>query len=647
MLNDDCTTLKKDFNEGIETITGNKILYWTQSAFYDTSADTVNISAPTAASAWRYIVQSCSVGDTFCISGKGGTNPRLWAFIDASGNVLTRDNINFLIQEKVIITAPANSAYLICNDSSFTTIRSVYNIPLIDTVKDNAINISNNHNSIEHLAVYNASIKKPTAFINKQESGVRFYFDKYGNATIVGSPTTSMVWVSESFLQKEDAKAILTGKPSGMGSKYWIRLAESSDGENFSLISGTNVWNSNDSQLDIYEGKYYRLTFGITNDAIGSTLDLSFKPILYTGGYIIENTLDNEEESSITNIIIPAYVDTMEGHENNIYFDALSANENMESLYFIKGITNGMYRNQYCTKFTPTSDMETWSIRIAVVDKNTAIEKESKQVFFNVNHKLQSNLTKNVLIMGDSLTDADIIPQECYRMLTEDGDCTINRLGTLGSAGSENEGRSSWRWRDYVSPSGTYQTNYTNPFWDDVNNRLDFKKYCTTNGYSGIDYVLINLGTNDALNSDTIHSPEDYSEVINTAKTFLTALLSSDYGYPDCKIAIALLGIGPEYSARIYENAYVFRKKFNYLNVAYINAFDNGAWNPKVTCFALGSSVNRKYGYGYTEAPISSRFQQLTIQEDDAGIHPSIDGYKSWADAYYCKIRTWLTEDSQ
>jgi lysophospholipase L1-like esterase len=509
-------------------------------------------------------------------------------------------------------------------------------------------NVPDNYNNIYSEFDYKASVKKPTNFSYQTQNGVVFSVDSVGNQSVVGTPTMSMAWYSASFLQKENAKAVLTGKPTGVGGKYWLRLQESTDGEEFTLVSDANQGNSNDSYFDLEAGKYYRLAFGITSNAVGSTLNLSFKAILFSGGYIAETVQDEgEEEDGLTDIIIPHIVDTMEGHETNIYFDTLSRYDGMENQYSFRGIPHGMYRNEFCTRFTPTASDTTFYLNAVRYDKETAKEKERKRVYFNVNHPLQSSLTKNVMIMGDSLTDADTTALECYRMLTADADCTINHIGTLGETGGENEGRSGWKWFDYISPSGTRMTNYDNPFWDTANNRLDFKKYCQTNGYSGLDYVLINLGTNNIIPMNVVDSPDGYADVIAQAKTFLTALLSEDYGYPNCKVAIALLGIGPYYSARIFENANEFRKKFNMLNVAYLYAFDNGAWHPNVTCFALGSSTNRKYGYGYTETAISARFPQLTLQEDDLGIHPSTAGYLSWADAYYCKIRTWLTEDSQ
>lgn len=542
-------------------------------------------------------------------------------------------------------TIPSDGKYLLVmmeNLGSSIAPKSVY-IGKYDLCK----NVPSNYNMIFHEFDYKASVKKPTNFIHKTQNGVVFSVDAIGAQTVVGTPTNSMEWLSSSFLQKENAKAILTGKPTGVGSRYWVRLKESTDGEEFTLVSDDNQGNSNDSYYDLEAGKYYRLAFGITNNAIGIALNLSFKAILFTGGYIEETKKDTEEEDGLTDIIIPYIVDTMEGHETNIYFDTLSRYDGMENQYSFEGTPHGMYRNEFCTRFTPTASDTTFYLNAVRYDEKTAKEKERKRVYFNVNHPLQSNLTKNVMIMGDSLTDADTTAFECYRMLTADADCTINHIGTLGEAGSENEGRSGWKWFDYISPSGTRMTNYNNPFWDTANNRLNFKKYCKKNGYSRLDYVLINLGTNNIIPMNVVDSPDGYAEVITQAETFLTALLSESYGYPNCKVAIALLGIGPYYSARIFENANEFRKKFNMLNVAYLNTFDNGAWHPNVTCFALGSSINRKYGYGYTETAISSRFSQLTIQEDDGGIHPSIAGYLSWADAYYTKIRTWLTEDSQ
>ena len=58
----------------------------------------------------------CSVGDQYKITGKGGSNGRLWAFIDSEGNILSRANDGATAAD-LIVTAPANSAFVVFNSA--------------------------------------------------------------------------------------------------------------------------------------------------------------------------------------------------------------------------------------------------------------------------------------------------------------------------------------------------------------------------------------------------------------------------------------------------------------------------------------------------------------------------------------------------
>ncbi len=52
--------------------------------------------------------------------------------------------------------------------------------------------------------------------------------------------------------------------------------------------------------------------------------------------------------------------------------------------------------------------------------------------------------------------------------------------------GGKHEGRGSWTFARYLAD--TDYAGKTNAFWDKIKGRLDFQKYCETNGYEGIDY---------------------------------------------------------------------------------------------------------------------------------------------------------------
>lgn len=72
---------------------------------------------PETLGGYRHTIVECSAGDTFLISGTGGINPRLYAFVDASDKILTMSESMANYTHKTVY-APQGAAKLIINDSS-------------------------------------------------------------------------------------------------------------------------------------------------------------------------------------------------------------------------------------------------------------------------------------------------------------------------------------------------------------------------------------------------------------------------------------------------------------------------------------------------------------------------------------------------
>lgn len=107
---------------------------WVIGKYLDTSGATVNFQSPVSASGEEYIVISCSEGDIFKISGRGGNAARLWAFADINNNVLTPKASAGEVKDGFIVEAPIGSAYLIVNEDRSYTPKGVWRyIKKIDT----------------------------------------------------------------------------------------------------------------------------------------------------------------------------------------------------------------------------------------------------------------------------------------------------------------------------------------------------------------------------------------------------------------------------------------------------------------------------------------------------------------------------------
>lgn len=82
-----------------------------------TANETIDITDFHSTSGFVCAVVPCVAGDVFTISGQGGSEARLFAFCDSSGNSLPIKTDENVAINDLVISAPANSAYLIINSA--------------------------------------------------------------------------------------------------------------------------------------------------------------------------------------------------------------------------------------------------------------------------------------------------------------------------------------------------------------------------------------------------------------------------------------------------------------------------------------------------------------------------------------------------
>lgn len=133
----------------INTEINSASLQWIDNALIKTGlnvGDVVN-TTPTSSETWSCCIADCEYGQKIKVTGEGGGNPRLWAFIDADDKLITCSSVG-LIGNNLIITAPANTKKVILN-STITgqgdIFRSGVNAPNngIFSTTDNSIYMAN------------------------------------------------------------------------------------------------------------------------------------------------------------------------------------------------------------------------------------------------------------------------------------------------------------------------------------------------------------------------------------------------------------------------------------------------------------------------------------------------------------------------
>jgi len=151
-----------------------------------------------------------------------------------------------------------------------------------------------------------------------------------------------------------------------------------------------------------------------------------------------------------------------------------------------------------------------------------------------------------VLMIGDSITNGDLPPnvkwwlQKFGLIPTMIGTVTNGHKYGLGLEGIETgvkgEGRGGWRITDFTGTTKrkdgtTFQFSY-NPFLNPDSKEFDFSYYMNNNGFDGLDYVVIMLGTNDisgyhpvateqniassSIEEILAYMPTEYQKIINS-----------------------------------------------------------------------------------------------------------------------------------
>lgn len=102
-----------------------KPIEWIKGAYIRGTTGIIDTSTAIEQSEFEYTIQEAKQGDIFLLKGKGAANARLYLFLDSANKVLMASGEN--VEGIFLLTAPANTAKLICN--SFITAHSILRFP--------------------------------------------------------------------------------------------------------------------------------------------------------------------------------------------------------------------------------------------------------------------------------------------------------------------------------------------------------------------------------------------------------------------------------------------------------------------------------------------------------------------------------------
>lgn len=247
------------------------------------------------------------------------------------------------------------------------------------------------------------------------------------------------------------------------------------------------------------------------------------------------------------------------------------------------------------------------------------------------------NKTPKVLLIGDSMTEQGKYQNYANQYLSDNG-TSVTWLGSRTSEyGLHHEGRSGWRAYTYTHFASTTAgdgegTATTNAFWNPSTNSFDFAYYMQQQGYSSVDIVFINLGTNDFARSNHI--------TVDDVKTAWQTMIDSIHSYnSNIKIVLWLCPMpclmnGANRSAR-----YTYK-----MHRVIIDNFMGNAWGyQNVWIMPSYLVLDPVYGFPYSQVPRNQYDETLTDEPTDT-IHPSDSGYHQLANPVSAMIK-YLVKD--
>ncbi len=220
--------------------------------------------------------------------------------------------------------------------------------------------------------------------------------------------------------------------------------------------------------------------------------------------------------------------------------------------------------------------------------------------------------TARALVIGDSTVTQYSAISTYLTGLFQQGKGDLTLLGTRGTAPLVHEGRAGWSAADYCTKAS--DSTYTNPFF---NNGFDFTYYMRNQGYSGVDYVVIQLGINDVFGMT-------YTSFSSTsAVMYIKQMVTSIAMYnPSVKVIVNLLSV-PNGNGTSFTDAYGTRQ-MDFVNL--VNSIRTSA--ALMEAFKNDSRV--------TISPNNCVLDPTTDIYD--GVHPTQTGYGKLAGILYATI---------
>ena len=412
------------------------------------------------------------------------------------------------------------------------------------------------------------------------------------------------------------------------GSTYWVDYCAYNSagalcpcGEYYSTSAGSAMSNF------IPLSAYYRLT---TTSAwvlaSGDAYRIAIEP------YISTDTIVSASQVGTSEILLPTLYGVV-GRELNCYFTGL-IEPNAELFEWDVTCTIGGAKQQN-NRFTavPAAISAGTAISVSMQDPISLATIASASSNIVVADAAKAG-TCELLLIGDSTTAGGDVGAELLVLDTADANIALTLDGTQGTGLNKHEGYSGWSSTTFVTTGSPFYNAGT----------VNMSNYITTNGFTGLTHVIINLGINDVFSPTT---DVNVDAAIENYITNVGKMVQGIQAYSSSiKIGVALT-TPPSHYQDAFGYSYLagqtlrrYRRNWFRLIKRTKAIFDLLASSNVYLlpyCASL-DTVNNMYS---TVVAANSR-NATTVTRQSNGVHPAASGYLQIADVVYAWIKCTL-----